>query len=148
VDTSACPGCGARLPIERWTPDDRLIASPACRRLYGEVTGFESIHPSLAGRFHQLSVDAYGAQHADPQRGAIRLTYSLVGLYLALVRGADGLTVREAHRRMGRPDGTWPSLSRPAAVGSVTVIEVADAGLRSDSVEGHAGAVRRWADDV
>jgi hypothetical protein len=93
-------------------------------------------------------VDTYGAQHAGEDAHSIRVAYSLVGLFLALERARDGLAVRRAHQRMGKPDHTWPSFDRPPDVGAITVLDVAEAGIRADSVAGHADAVGRWARSV
>lgn len=112
------------------------------------MLGFELGHEELVRRCHQLAVDAYGAQHADPQRGRRRLVYSLVGLHLALDRGWSGTDVRTLHQRMGPPDAGWPVLLRPASLGALTVGDVVAAGARAGSVEGHAAAVDAWGRSV
>jgi hypothetical protein len=144
---AVCPGCGLSLPASGLAPDAKVFASPECLLVEGEVAGFELAHPELVGRFHQLTVDAYGAQHSggDGHGRGIRIAYSLVGLHLALDRGWSGLAVREAHRGMGRPQRSWPAFPRPAEVGTVTVLDVARAGARAGSVAGHAAAVWGWA---
>jgi Family of unknown function (DUF5946) len=147
AETTICSGCGARLAKSDWILDRRLNASPECWQLYGDVTGYELSHPSL-GRLHQLMVDAYGAQHAGGDTAYVRVAYSLVGLHLALDRGMSGVNIREAHQRMGRPDSSWPPFPRPKKVGSLTIADVAEAGLRVDSITGHATLVERWAKDV
>jgi hypothetical protein len=147
-DTSVCPGCGVVLAVTGWTLDREMNASPGCWQVYGEVSGFELSDPALVGRFHQLAVDAYGAQHTGDDPRAIRVAYSLVGLHLALDRGVRGVDVRAAHQRMGRPDPTWPEFVRPSSTGDMTVLDVAVAGARAGSIEGHADAMRRWADAV
>ncbi len=116
-----------------------------CWQLAGEVTGFELEHTAQLGRFHQLMVDAYGAQHADAAGSGIRVAYSLVGLFLALERGLNGLQVRRVHQLMGKPEASWPRFPRPAELGQLTVLDVALAGARAGSVEGHAKAVEKWA---
>jgi Family of unknown function (DUF5946) len=113
--------------------------------LHGEVEGFELAHPQLVARFHQLTVDAYGAQHSGGDGRGIRIAYSLVGLHLALDRGWSGVAVRTAHQGMGRPQASWPAFTSPAGVGELTVLDVAEAGARAGSVAGHAEAVQRWA---
>jgi hypothetical protein len=62
--------------------------------------------------------------------------------------GASGPEVRAVHRRMGRPDGSWPRLPRPGSTGSTTVFDVAAAGVMADSPAGHERALRAWAGDV
>jgi hypothetical protein len=114
----------------------------------GEVTGFELEHTAQLGRFHQLLVDAYGAQHADAVGTGIRVAYSLVGLFLTLERGMNGLQVRRIHQSMGKPQPSWPQFPRPADVGQVTLLDVALAGARAASVEGHARALDKWARSV
>jgi hypothetical protein len=143
-----CPGCGLRQPASGQPPDQRQNASAECWAVYGEVLGFELSHLVPLGQYHQLMVDTYGAQHAGGDARSIRVAYSLVGLFLALERGRDGLEVRRAHQRMGKPDRSWPSFDRPPDLGTVTVLYVAEAGVRADSVAGHADAVGRWGRSV
>jgi len=142
---SICPGCGLRAPQGGIPLDRPLNASPECWGLHAELVGFELNHPLLVGRYHQLTVDAYGAQHAGGQTGRIRVAYALAGLYLALEQGRSGTAVRALHQRMGRPDASWPDFRRPVSTGALTVADVVAAGARAGSVEGHATAVERWA---
>jgi hypothetical protein len=147
--STTCPGCGLQLPGSGlpWAP--RRSASPECWQLYGEVQGFELDHVELVRDLHQLTVDAYAAQHAPRTVGgdvpAISVAYALVGLHLALDRGLSGVEVRAVHQRMGRPDPSWPNLPTPKRTGAMTVFEVAAAGVMVGSVAGHATAVRAWA---
>jgi hypothetical protein len=115
--------------------------------LYGEVTGFELNHLQLLP-LHQVTVDTYGAQHAGQDGRSIRTAYALVGLHLALDRGLSGHQVRAAHQRMGKPQTGWPAFMRPSDLGRLTVLDVARAGGRAGSVEGHAAAIAQWAEDV
>jgi Family of unknown function (DUF5946) len=141
---TTCPGCGLELPSGGLPWDPRRNASPECRRLYGEVQGFELDHIELVRDYHQLAVDAYAAQHPPP----IGVAYALVGLHLALDRGVPGVEIRAAHQRMGRPDASWPRLPAPAGRGAMTVFDVAAAGAMVGSVAGHAEAARAWAAGV
>lgn len=145
---SICPGCGLRATPGGIALDRALNASPECWALRAEVAGFELSDPLLVSRFHQLTVDAYGAQHAGGPTGGIYVAYSLVGLYLALERGWSGTMVRGFHGRMGRPDATWPALPRPPSTGDLTVADVVAAGVRAGSRDGHALLVERWGRSV
>lgn len=145
---TVCPGCGARLPVTGWTPPRGLDGSGECWQVHGEVVGFEVAHVELVRRFHQLTVDAYGAQHAGGRSSPLRVAYSLVGLHLALDRGLPGHEVRAAHQRMGRRDPSWPAFARPEQTGEVTIVDVAEAGVMLGSVAGHAELAQRWADVV
>ncbi len=144
---TTCPGCGLKLPQQDGLTDHRVNASPECLRVYAEVAGFASEHPPLM-RLHQLTVDAYGAQHGGGTAPPIRLTYSLVGLHLAFDHGLTGDEVRAAHQQMGKPDASWPRLSSPDDLDTITVMAVAEAGVMVNSVPGHEAATQRWAGDV
>jgi hypothetical protein len=146
--STLCPGCGLRLPATGLSWDPKLFASPECWQVYGEVAGFELAHPDLVVRFHQLAVDAYGAQHSGGDGRGIRVAYSLVGLHLALDRGWSGVAVRSAHQGMGRPQPSWPAFVRPPGSATQTVLDVALAGSRAGSIAGHASAVQHWAAGV
>jgi hypothetical protein len=150
--TTTCPGCGLELPASGLAPDRRRNASAECWQLYGEVQGYALRHLRLVRDLHQLTVDTYAAQHAPGGPGEvpppIGVAYALAGLHLALDRGRSGLEVRAAHQRMGRPDPSWPRLPRPASTGSMTVFDVAAAGLMAESPDGHDRAVRAWAAEV
>jgi Family of unknown function (DUF5946) len=147
--STTCPGCGLQLPGSGRPRNPRRNASPECWQLYGEVQGFTLNHLELVRDFHQLTVDAYAAQHAPREVGGnvppISVAYALVGLHLALDGGASGVEVRAAHQRMGKPDPSWPRLPTPERIGAMTVFDVAAAGAMVGSVAGHAKAARAWA---
>ena len=145
--STICPACGVQLPASNWEKDPKQNYSPECWQLYGEVSGFELNHVELL-RFHQITVDAYGAQHVGGDGRGIRAAYSLVGLHLAFDRGLNGVEVRSAHQQMGKPDATWPAFMPPPNAGGLTVLDVAKAGVRTDSVSGHADAIQRWATEA
>lgn len=140
-DWSACPGCGVDLPEVAGTADPRTTASAACRRLYGEVCGYEYEHLARVGRFHQLTVDAYGAQHGGPSSPSIGTAFGLIGLHLALEEGWSGTKVRDAHQELARRFDDWPVFDRPATMTALTIFDVAIAG----SPDAHAETVERWA---
>jgi hypothetical protein len=128
VAWSMCPGCGLELPDEGNSGDGRLNASAACWRLYGEVTGYELSHLVELGSLHQLTVDAYGAQHPGPNVPSIGVAFGLIGLSLALNWGRTGLEFREAHQYLGARFRAWPFFERPVVRSSATVLDVALAG--------------------
>lgn len=148
MSETTCPGCGVVLPALGTPADLRLNASAECATVQAEVAGFELAHLAQLGRFHQLTVDSYGAQHPGPNPRSIRTAYSLVGLYLGFERGLDGLAVRGAHQRMGKPAPWWPAFERPVRLGPVTIRDVAEAGAWAASVSGHAEAMARWGESV
>ena len=125
-----------------------LHATAACESVLHEVLGFEFQHPVML-RYHQLTVDAYGAQHAGGDAPPIRVAYSLAGLWLALEHGFSAEDVRAVHRRMGRPTAEWPVFTPPVPPQRwLTVLDVAEAGVRQHSSGGHARAAGQWAQSV
>jgi uncharacterized protein DUF5946 len=145
--TTACPGCGLVRPGGTWVGTGRVNASAECEALLAELAGFESTVIEL-GRFRQMTVDAYGAQHAGHPTKPIRVAYSLVGLHLALDRKVSGAGVRTAHSLMGKPQPDWPGFDSPRRSPAITVLDVVDAGAHAGSVAGHAAAMLRWAEAV
>jgi len=139
---SRCPGCGLELPDAAAPParTDGYLASPECRALYGEVVGYEATDPVRLGPWHQVCVDAYGAQHAGPDSKPIGVAFALNGLYLVFERGFTGIQAREAHGYLANTVDSWPRFDPPAAVGDITVFDVAMAG----SADEHIAWVRRW----
>jgi hypothetical protein len=116
-----CPGCELILP-DRGAPATPLHASQACWELYGEL----AVYTMARGRsfIHQHAVDAYQAQHAVRSATNIGPAFSLIGLCLALERGATGLQVQRAHMLLGQTRRTWPELEFPEAGASLTVRDV------------------------
>lgn len=96
---STCPGCGIELPGDAAGLPPRVgyLATPECHALMGEVVGYEWANPAALARWHQVTVDAYCAQHTGPNTRPIATAFALNGLYLVLERGFTGLQVREAH---------------------------------------------------
>jgi len=145
--TTDCPGCGIQLPANAAAPEVPLNASRECAAVYAEVSGFEFEHPVML-RYHQLSVDAYGAQHGGAPATPIRLGYSLAGLWLALEHAFSGDEVRAVHQAMGHAEDWWPVFEPPVGRAWRTVRDVAEQGVRRGSSTGHATATTAWAEDV
>ena len=141
---SACRGCGAVLPGPATSSDPRLTASDACRAVYGEVAGYELSHAAEVGRWHQLLVDTYGAQHPSDTGPAIGTAFALIGLRLALEDGRSGLEVRDAHQLLGNRYREWPRFAEPVARGRLTIVDLALAGDPGTYIE----TLHRWAGEV
>ena len=140
---SVCPGCGVTLPAVAGLRA-RSNASESCWQLYGEVAAYTSAHLATLGRLHQLTVDAYGAQHAGGSAAPIGVAFALIGLRLSLDEGWQGDEVRSAHQYLAATFKDWPEFAPPSRGASVTAFDVA----MTDSPEAHAQLVRRWAADV
>jgi hypothetical protein len=140
---SACPGCGVSLPGSA-ALHGRSLASEACWQLYGEVAGYELAHLASLGRFHQLLVDTYIAQHAGGSSPAIGVAFALIGLRLTLDDGWRGEEVRDAHRYLAESFREWPAFDPPTRRSKTTVFDLALAA----SPEIYVVTIQRWAADV
>lgn len=70
--TSVCPGCRAVLPASSGPSHAYYGCSPECWACYGAVLAREFGEPAYFA-IHQLTVDAYAAQHPGmPERRAIQ----------------------------------------------------------------------------
>ncbi len=145
MSDTTCPGCGTRLADRSDAPDPGpRRASPACLALAAEVAAREFEHPAILARWHQMTVDAYAAQHVGPDAPSIGPAFALIGLYLAVERGLGGPQVRDAHHFLATPKREWPRFEPPLTAWPVTVRDVAAAG----GPEAHAQAVQRWGASV
>jgi hypothetical protein len=85
-----CPGCGALLPVEDGPTHPYMSSSPAGWARYGEVLAREFGDPRYFA-WHQLTVDAYAAQHPGvAERRAIQsVGLHLMTLCMVIEDGAD-----------------------------------------------------------
>lgn len=138
----ACPGCSLELPVEPAAAYDGYFnASPECWRVFGEVVATEYLLP--AARTHQLTVDAYAAQHAGGPHPDKSVAVHLVGLHLVLQRGLPPTHVPALLNRLASTVTAWPHFDPPLQAGPLTVADVALA-----AAEARAGTVRGWAESV
>jgi Family of unknown function (DUF5946) len=140
-----CPGCGALLPRADGPRHPYLGASAGCWRRYGEVLAREFEDPTVFAAAHQLSVDAYAAQHpGQRERRAIQsVAVHLMGLCLWFEHGLDpALGPRFKRNMIRRAAVAW--LEPPASIGSLTVLSV----LSAVTPDEHVAAVKAWARDV
>src|SRR5262245_51287656 len=57
---------------------------------------------------HQHVVDAFAAQHSDAGTKPIKLTFTLVGLYLHVEKQFSGKHVQQVHMELARQKRGWP----------------------------------------
>ena len=77
---------------------------------------------------HQHVVDAFAAQTSGEHDKPIKLTFSLVGLYLHVERGFSGRQVQRAHMALARRKRAWPIFPIPRDRGLITASVVLAAG--------------------
>jgi hypothetical protein len=97
-----------------------------------------------AGFSHQHVVDAFAAQHADERTKPIRLTFALIGLYLAVEKGWSGRQVQRAHTQLARRKHSWPTFALPVDRGSMTALDVMQAAEGSERDR----TIRAWCQSV
>ena len=133
------------LPIFKGPTHAYVGASPACWRLYGQVSKLSRGRPEDR-QLDRLVVDAYGAQH--PGRRQVRAVQSiavhLMGLCTVLERGAEPRIApgRDRKRVPRTLDLHW--LEPPRPIGTLTV----RGPLRAQGPEDQAVRVEAWARDV
>lgn len=137
MNDSICPGCGLALPGRGLA--DRMNASEACWELYGEL----SVYTLARGRefLHQHAVDAYQTQHAVRSASGIGIAFSLIGLCMAVERGASGLQVQRAHMLLGKTKREWPAFELPQKPAPLTVRDV----LNAEPGDSRDALLMKWA---
>jgi hypothetical protein len=112
---------------------DRRIAGPSngteVHAMESEQDAYDELRCyTLAHRdpsfIHQHVVDAFIAQHADAQTKPIALTFSLIGLYLAVEKQLSGRHVQRVHMQLARHKRPWPAFALPDNRGSITALDV------------------------
>ena len=140
--TIVCTGCGLSMPKrDSARYDGGFHASPECWEVFTEVLGKEFNDAVLFGQVHQLTVDAYAAQHAGSRHRDKSVVIHLCGLHLVLDRGQRPTSVPPLFQRLASNIKTWPHLSPPADLSAMTVFDVALA----ESAQDHVRVVREWA---
>ena len=88
---------------------------------------------------HQHVVDAFTAQHAEPQTKSIAVAFALIGLYLHIEKGYSGRQVQLAHMQLAKRRRQWPQFLLPIAKAKVSVTDVlaAPAGPERDQAIDH-----------
>lgn len=146
VDVSVCPGCGLVLPVHGGPTHAYVGASPACWRLYGQVSTL-SWGQRDGLPLDRLVADTYGAQHPGTRqvRSVQSVAVHLMGLCLVLERGTQPRQIvraRDGKRARRTFDLHW--LEPPRPNGTLTVQGPLDAVGR----DAHAASVEAWARDV
>lgn len=142
----ACPGCGLVLEASDGPTHAYIVSSAACWALFGEVIAKEYSDVAY-GRWHQHTVDAYGAQHPgeDGPRQRQSVAVHLIALCLLLEHGRDDpRAMPYVRQHLAERPADLPWLSPPSADWATTVADVAAAATGEE----HGRLVRRWAEDV
>ncbi len=140
-----CPGCGAVLPSVSMPPHRYVNASAACWAAYGEVLAAEYSDQQIFGGCHELSVDAYIAQHPGGGHPTRSVVVHLAGLHLALVRGIAPADIPRARAQLAEREWAGPDPVIPARWGPMTVSElVAVAGTSEHIAQVRAFATEVW----
>ncbi len=141
----ACIGCGARFE-DREGPTHRYMeSSPGCWAVYGEVLAREFSDPAY-GSVHRPTADTYAVQHPGrPSPRSIRsVAFHLMRLSLVLERKVEPTRTAAFLQSAIRRKGSYPWLTPPASLGSITVKDVHQA----RSADEHSELVRAWAESA
>jgi len=132
-----CPGCGLRLLNKQLFPNDRYNASGECFELYGQLSGY-TLSQNDSTFIHQLTGDAYGAQHSGGVTKNITTIFALIGLCLVMEHNYTGRQVQKVHMRIAKQ--SWPRLDPPKHNASITVLDVLEA---KDDIQ-RANLIKSW----
>lgn len=141
-----CPGCGALFPDTAGATHRYMECSPGCWAAYGEVLAREYSDPTLFGRVHRLTVDAFAVQHPGrPSPQSIQsVAVHLISLCLQLEHDATPPEATKAIQEGSRTKTRYVWLPPPEFPGAVTVADVNAA----TSASAHETLVRQWAGAV
>lgn len=93
---------------------------------------------------HQLAVDAYAAQNYEPHKDSpIKITFALIGLYLANEKKYTGKQVQKAHMELGNKKRNWPAWTQPEAKAELAIKDVL-AAANEDKTE----MIKKWNEAV
>jgi hypothetical protein len=140
MTVATCPGCSIELEPTSGLPAPKFHSSAECWALYGELAATFTL-PSRDPAFpHQYVVDAYTAQHVGADAKPIAAVFALVGLCLALERGATGRQAQLAHMELAKIKRDWPCLQPTVHRFDITVRHV----LQEPTSEGKLARIREW----
>ena len=124
-EETRCPGCCLLMPVsDTAVYEGYYNASPECWSVFTEVVGSEFNNAVLFGQVHQLTVDAYAAQHAGGAHPDRSVVIHLSGLYLVFERGVPPTRVPRCHQRFANVVEVWPNFVPPDDRGTTTVFDV------------------------
>jgi hypothetical protein len=139
---TTCPGCGDQHPVGAMPYTGDYHASAECWQQFTAVIGDEFADASLFVRCHQLTVDAYAAQHAGGRHRDKSVAVHLAGLHFAFVRRVPPARIAPLLQRLARGVTLWPRFTPPTGW-RCTIAAVA----RGDRHR-HADRVLAWATEV
>jgi hypothetical protein len=93
---------------------------------------------------HQYIVDAYAAQMADETTKPIKITFALIGLYLAVEKNFTGREVQLAHMYLAKNKQEWPTFELPENRGDITVADV----LKVPAGDERDAMIKKWCESV
>lgn len=137
-----CADCGTALPPVDAPGHHYFGASPSCWALYGEILAREYSGPRYM-EVHQLTVDAYAAQHpgAAGPRAQRSVWGHLASLYVQLEKDEPEAVARRMIARVAAMADELGWLEPPERKGDVTVGDV----IAASGADEHHAAVRVWA---
>lgn len=147
---SACPDCGAVLPVVDGPRHRYLGASAACWAAFSALNNAGD-PPLASGQMNGLITDAYAVQHpGEPSPQAIQsVAVHLLVLYAVLDQGLEPVRALDVRiRALGndpdRKHDRFHWLTPASSDYSLTIADVAAA----DTPEGRTATAERWIEEV
>jgi hypothetical protein len=129
---------------EKVTYDGYFNCSPECWVLFEEVLAVSSGDPEKYAPVHQLTIDAYAAQHAGGRHPDRSVLVHLAGLHAAFELQMPWADVPAMLKQLAVRVPAWPHLVPPEFPSPLTILEVALAEGPAD----HVARVGSWANSV
>jgi hypothetical protein len=129
---------------EKVTYDGYFNCSPECWVIFEEVLAGSAGNPDVYASVHQLTIDAYAAQHAGAKHPDRSVVVHLAGLYAAFELEMPFAEVPLMLQRGAARVKQWPHLRPPEFPSPLTIIEVA----LSETPPDHLTNVSSWAFSV
>lgn len=89
---------------------------------------------------HQHALDAFVAQTANASTPPQRVVFALAGLCLQIEHKRSGRQVQQAHARLAKHRGNWPSIVFPGERGALTAADV----LRVPDGDQRDASIHEW----
>ena len=145
----ACFACGAKSLNIEGECHKYMLSAPGCWDMFCEVMDKE-FSDLRYSRAHQLTVDAYAAQHIgsqDDKRAVNSVNIHLASLYCIFelkINQAKAPNFRAEFAQFYKGKDILPILIPPKSLGELTIFEVWD----NEDPNLHYGLAEKWASSV
>ncbi|PGL70146.1 DUF5946 family protein [Bacillus sp. AFS055030] len=136
-----CPGCGLSLDDQQNKLTRKYNATDDC---FSDLSSY-TLEKQDTNFIHQHAIDTYAAQHSGNNMKNITASFSVIGLYYAIVHDFNGKQVQRVHTLLSRQKYNWDALQSPDnSAYSLTVYDV----MKEQPGENRDKMLIKWMNDV